>query len=62
MTDAQIIQWLEAMHTLHRLVEVLYVVDGFEVTVTWDGMPLHGPFKAETLREAYVMAANAVKP
>lgn len=56
MTDADIIEWLERNHTLHHAVEALYVVDGFEVTITYDGNPLAGPWHAETLRGAYLKA------
>lgn len=31
--DAKRLDWLERMHTLHQSVEILYVVDGYEVIV-----------------------------
>lgn len=55
-TDADIIQWLEDNHTLHQSVTALYVVDGYEVTIDWNDSPIKGPYKAETLREAYLKA------
>lgn len=51
-TDTEIVDWLERMHNLHTQVEALYVVDGYQVSLTWDGEPIH-EFKGETLREAY---------
>ena len=58
MNDTQIIDWLENMHNLHTKVEAFYVVDGYVVSLTWDGEPLH-EFKGETLREAYSTAIAA---
>lgn len=55
-TDADIIEWLERNHTLHRAVEALYVVDGYQVTITHDDHQIAGPWRGETLREAYVRA------
>ena len=54
-----ILEWLERMHTLHFAVEALYVVDGYEVSITCDGNPIH-TFKAETLKQAYIDAMTAV--
>lgn len=54
-TDSEIIDWLERMHNLHTQVEALYVVDGYLVSLTWDGYPVH-EFKGETLRDAYLAA------
>jgi hypothetical protein len=58
MNAEELIQWLEDMHTLHCAVEALYVVDGYEVSITIDGEPIHR-FKADTLKEAYLEAAKA---
>lgn len=58
MTDIELIDWLENNHTLHKAVEALYVVDGYEVSITHDGNTIKGPFKAKTLREAYIRAAT----
>lgn len=60
LTAEERLQWLEDMHTLHIAVEFLYVVDGFQATVTRDGDPLHGfshatdktEYHGETLGEA----------
>ena len=52
-TDADILDWLERNHTLHRAVEVLYVVDGYQVEITHDDSRVAGPWHGETLREAY---------
>jgi hypothetical protein len=46
------IAWLQKAHTLHRQVSMLYVVDGYEVTVTLDENPISEAFHGETLREA----------
>lgn len=57
-TGDAIFQWLERMHTLHCAVKVIYVVDGYEVCITWNGAPVH-TFYAETLKEAYIRAMEA---
>jgi hypothetical protein len=57
-TDAQILDWLEESHTLHREVEVTYVVDGYEVEILHDGTAIFGPWHGETLREAYSLAMD----
>jgi hypothetical protein len=41
--------WLQNMHTLHRTVEMLYVVDGYQVTLCWDGTPISPDYHGETL-------------
>lgn len=46
------INWLEEMHTLHRGVEILYVVIGYEVTITRDDSPISPKYFGETLSEA----------
>jgi hypothetical protein len=46
------VDWLEAKHTLHRGVEILYVVDGYEVQLTDDDEPVGSPYRGETLRDA----------
>lgn len=46
-------QWhLWNNHTLHKKVEFLYVVDGYEATVTWGDEPMSPTYKGSTLREA----------
>lgn len=55
--DAEIIDWLEQQSTLHQQVEILYVVDGFQVMLTYDGFPITGKeWRGETLREAFAKA------
>lgn len=57
ISDADILNWLERQHTLHRQVEALYVVDGYQVTITHDSEPIPGKeWHGETLREAYAKA------
>jgi len=46
------IDWLQRMHTLHRAVEMLYVVDGYHVTLTWEGTPISPDYHGETLDAA----------
>lgn len=51
VNDGWRIDELERRITLHKNVEFLYVVDGYEVTLTYDGNPIsthHG----DTLRSA----------
>jgi hypothetical protein len=54
MTDKDRLDWLEANHTLHKTVEILYVVDGYEVTLMHeDGVTeLSTRFHGSDLREA----------
>ena len=54
MTDKERLDWLEANHTLHKSVEILYVVDGYEVTIVdEDGYTVLSPnFHGQNLREA----------
>jgi hypothetical protein len=60
ITDARMIDWLEAKHTLHQKVEILYVVDGYEVTLTWDDYPIPGEkWHGETLRDAITKAMKS---
>ncbi len=50
-TDTDRLNWLEDQHSLHRSVDMLYVVDGYNVTIMHDGN--EGPcFHGATLREA----------
>ncbi len=50
--DAARLTWLEDMHTLHKAVEILYVVDGYHVQRTHDSNPIGPEFFGITLREA----------
>jgi len=63
MTDAQIIDWLERQSTLHRQVDILYVVDGYQVTLMYDGEPVSGKqWHGASLREAITKAAKCQNP
>jgi hypothetical protein len=55
-TEGEVIDWIERNHTLHRKVEALYVVDGYEVTITHDDERIAGPWHGETLLDAYRLA------
>lgn len=56
-SDTQILDWFERQHTLHRAVEVTYVVDGYSVEITYDGTPLPGKaWHGETVRQACAAA------
>lgn len=46
------LDWLESMHTLHGAVEILYVVDGYQLTLTYDGAQVGEPVRGATLDEA----------
>ena len=46
------IEWLQKANTLHRQVDILYVVDGYQVTVLWDESPISEAFHGETLDKA----------
>lgn len=59
MTAEEMILWLQDRHTLHQQVEILYVVDGYELTFTWDGEPYAGPYHGETLGHAIAYAETA---
>lgn len=52
VTGQSQIDWLQEVNTLHRQVSILYVVDGYEVTVTWDDNPISDDFHGETVSEA----------
>jgi hypothetical protein len=55
------IKWLEDNHTLHTSVEILYVVDGYEVTVMHENgvTPLSKTYHGETLLTAIDRARSA---
>lgn len=56
-TDLEILDWLERCHTLHRQIEILYVVDGYQVMATYDGEPIYrSQWTGATLREACSLA------
>jgi hypothetical protein len=54
--DSCIIDWLQRHTTLHRDVELAYVVDGYEVTITHDCVPIAGPWRGKDLRSALTLA------
>lgn len=54
--DKEILEFLESWTTLHYSVEMLYVVDGYTIVITYDGNHKHGPYKGENLREALAEA------
>lgn len=41
--------WVENHTTLHKQVEILYVVDGYQVTITYDSELFLGPWHGETV-------------
>jgi len=62
--DKARLDWLEKHHTLHTQVEILYVVDGYEVTLMHeDGINELSPhFRGDDLRAAIDAAMSAVSP
>ena len=44
------LDWMERMNTLHVTVEIIYVVDGYEVTI--DRESSREEYRGDTLREA----------
>lgn len=59
ITDKDRIQWLENMHTLHGAVEILYVVDGYQLTQTYDDSQIGEPVHSENLAGAIDKAIDA---
>ncbi len=51
--ESEILDWLERNHTLHRKVVALYLVDGYQVEIEHDCSLIAGPWRGDTLREAY---------
>jgi hypothetical protein len=58
-TDTERLDWLQKNHTLHRSVEILYVVIGYEVRLLVDDLVVHGEFEGEDLRHALDNAMKA---
>lgn len=58
MTPEQVLQWIEDHTTLHMTVALLYVVDGYELTLQYDGSPVFAPFHGETVADAVEAAAT----
>lgn len=52
LIEVDMLSWLTKVHTLHRKVEILYVVDGYTVTVTWDDHPISPDFHGESVSDA----------
>lgn len=50
------LQWLESMHTLHGSVEILYVVDGYQIQRKFDDSEVGEPIKAQTLEDCIDIA------
>lgn len=60
MTDLERLDWYEAQHTLHKSLEVLYVVDGYELSLmAEDGDTVLATYKGNTLRDAIDQAIGA---
>lgn len=59
ITDKDRIQWLEDMHTLHGVVEMLYVVDGYQLTYMYHDSQIGEPVHGETLSSAIDSAINS---
>ncbi|HGY3910824.1 TPA: hypothetical protein ACNVX4_006399 [Pseudomonas aeruginosa] len=51
-TDTEMLDFLERHHTLHKKIDFLYLVDGYEAVVTWDDKPLSPVYKGSSLRDA----------
>ena len=51
MLDKELVDFLEQASGLHTTVEILYVVDGYQVSLCYDSEPIE-QFHGETLREA----------
>lgn len=62
MTDAERLQWLADRSTLHEFVEILYVVDGYEVTIVDESETVLVEAHGVTLGEAIDAAARAALP
>lgn len=51
-TDTEMLDYLERHHTLHKKIDFLYVVDGYEAVVTSDDEPISPTYKGSSLRNA----------
>jgi len=61
-TDKERLTWLENQFGLHREVEILYVVDGYEIEFTHDGNSTDGKiYHGKTLRDT-IDAAMVAHP
>jgi hypothetical protein len=59
VTSAQLIDFLERHHTLHKKIEITYVVTGYETTLTYDERPISLTYHGETLRAALIKMVEA---
>lgn len=59
ITDSDRIQWLEDMNTLHGAVEILYVVDGYQLMHTYDDSQVMREVHGNTLAQAIDNAINS---
>jgi hypothetical protein len=59
ITAEQALSWLEDMHTLHCSVHVLYVVDGYQLTLVVDCEPTKKTVHGDTLVGAIEAAISA---
>lgn len=56
-SDKEILDWLESQYDLHRKLEIMYVVDGYQVEFRRDGNKTNGKrYRGETLRGALCRA------
>jgi hypothetical protein len=46
--------WIENNTTLHNQVQIIYVVDGYEVSLIKDDVVIAGPWRGETVFSAIV--------
>jgi hypothetical protein len=56
ISDSGRIDWLQSQHTLHRHVEFIYVVMGYQCQLMHDGNEVGKPFEGKTLRDAIDLA------
>ncbi len=60
-TDKEIIDWMAHNTTLHKTVEVFYVVDGYKAVLCYDDCPVlgvHGKDYRETLTKLIENSEN----
>ena len=48
----EMLDFIDRNTTIHKQVELLYVVDGYEAAVTYDGTPQSPVYKGATVRDA----------
>lgn len=53
-SDAEMLDFIARHTTLHKKVDFLYVVDGYEAKVTWDDNDLSPTYKGDTLKDALI--------